>query len=345
MTGEVMLIKQFMLPLILVVIGLILGIIAEKVVLRGLRKIAARTKWDIDEIFADAFRGMALLWFVLAGIYGAVRSIHVSPEILGPLHKVFIVIVILSVTLVLARISVGLVSTYSRKVGGVLGSTTIFANIAKAVVFVIGFLVVLQHLGISITPILTALGVGGLAVALALQDTLTNLFSGIQIIASKQIRPGDYVRLDGGDGGYVTDINWRYTTIRALPNNMIIIPNSKLATAIVTNYNLPQKEIGITLDVSVSYDCDLDDVERITAEVARQTVQEVEGEIEGFEPVVRYHAFGDSGINFTVILRAREFVNQYGLKHEFIKRLHRRYKEEGIEIPYPTRNVYLNRES
>lgn len=152
------------------------------------------------------------------------------------------------------------------------------------------------------------------------------------------------MELDSGERGYVTDIAWRNTTIRALPNNMIIVPNSKMASAIITNYCQPEKEMSVLIQVGVSYNSDLEKVENVTIEVAKEVMREIEGGISEFEPFIRYHTFGDSSIDFTMILRTREFVNQYVIKHEFIKRLHKRYKKEGIDIPFPIRTVYMQEE-
>jgi small-conductance mechanosensitive channel len=268
-------------------------------------------------------------------------SIPLNPTLLNLAQKALLVIVIFSVTVVLARLAVGFINLYTKRAEGVLPSTTIFINLTKLLIFLIGVLIILQSLGISITPILTALGVGGLAVALALQDTLSNLFAGLHIIASKQVKTGDYIRLDTGEEGYVTDITWRNTTIRALPNNMIVVPNSRLASAIITNYYQPEREMTVRIDVGVSYDSDLAKVEKITMEVAREVIKEIPGGVTKFEPFIRFHTFADSSINFTVFLRAKEFVEQYPLKHEFIKRLHERYQKEGIEIPFPIRTVYM----
>jgi len=137
------------------------------------------------------------------------------------------------------------------------------------------------------------------------------------------------------------DISWRNTTIRQLPNNVVIVPNSKLASIIVTNYYLPQQEMSVLVQVGVGYDSDLEKVEKVTIEVAKEVMREVPGGVPEFEPFIRYHTFGDFSIDFTVILRAREFVDQYLVKHEFIKRLHRRYQQEGIEIPFPIRTIYM----
>ena len=178
-----------------------------------------------------------------------------------------------------------------------------------------------------------ALGVGGLAVALALQDTLANLFAGFYLTVAKQIQIGNYIRLSSGEEGYLVDIDWRASRLRELSNNTVLIPNAKLSQSIVTNYHLPQQELAIVIEASVDYGSDLDRVERITADVARDVMHTVPGAVSTFEPFIRFHTLGDPGIGFSVILRAREFVDQHLIKHEFVKRLHRRYAAEGITIP------------
>jgi small-conductance mechanosensitive channel len=139
----------------------------------------------------------------------------------------------------------------------------------------------------------------------------------------------------------VNDITWRNTTIREIPNNLIVVPNSKLASAIFKNYHLPAKEIGLQIPVGVSYDSNLEEVERVTIDVAKEVMQTVLGGVPDFEPFMRYQEFEDFQIQFIVFLRVVEFFDQRLVKHEFIKRLHKRYREEGIEIPFPTRTVYF----
>ncbi|HEV2686771.1 MAG TPA: mechanosensitive ion channel family protein, partial [Actinomycetota bacterium] len=202
-------------------------------------------------------------------------------------------------------------------------------------IYIVGFLILLQTFGISIAPILTALGVGGLAVALALQDTLANLFAGVHLLASHKIRIGDYVQLDSGQEGYVVDINWRNTSIRQLSGNMIIVPNAKMASAIVINFYRPENEMALLIPVAVDYASDLEQVEVVTKEVGIDVMRSVPGGVPDFEPLVRFNTFGEWSIGFTVILRAREVADQFLIKHEFMKRLLVRYEEEGIRIPFP----------
>lgn len=327
-----------------VVVLLLAGIVLERIVLSRLRKIAAATKWRGNEVLISAIYRMPPLWFAVAGIYGALVNAPLDPEVLSVLQTILAVGIIALVTVTAARVVVGFVRLYADRVEDVLPSTSIFINLTRLLVFLVGVLIIIKRLGYDITPILTALGVGGLAVALALQDTLSNLFSGLYIVAARQVRPGEYIKLDSGEEGYVTDVTWRNTTIRQLPNNLVIVPNSKLASAILTNFNRPEKELAVRVQVAVSYASDLAHVEAVTIAVAKEIMTEIPGGIPEFDPVIRFHTFGDSSINFTVVMRAREFVDQYLITHEFIKRLHKRYQEEGIEIPFPIRTVYLKRE-
>jgi small-conductance mechanosensitive channel len=257
-------------------------------------------------------------------------------------NRTLTVLLIVVATLTAARVVTGLVRSVAQSRSGVAGSATIFVNITRVVVLAMGFLVVLQTLGISIAPLLTALGVGGLAVALALQDTLANLFAGVHILASKTIQPGDYIRLSSGEEGYVVDINWRNTTVRQLSNNLVIIPNAQLSGTNMTNFTRPEQQMTLTVQVGVGYDSDLEHVERVTTEVVSQVMTEITGALPDHEPAVRFHTFGDSRIGFTVILGVGEFSDQYRIKHEFIKRLHKRYRDEGIRIPAPARTVALH---
>jgi small-conductance mechanosensitive channel len=342
--SEVVKFTQWALPLAYIIGGFLVGLIFEKIILAKLNKMASRTKWEGVTLIITSLRHMILIWFIIAGTYGAILSIQLPPKLVDLIHKILFAIIILSGTVVLARMTTGFVNLHLSKEHVPLPSTTIFINITKLVVFALGILIIFQSLGISITPLITALGVGGLAVALALQPTLSNLFSGLHILASRKIRPGDYIKLDTGEEGYVTDITWHNTTIRQLPNNMVIVPNAKLNSAIVINYYQPQQELAVLLQVGVHYESDLKKVERVTIEVGKEVMKEVQGGVPEFEPFIRYHTFADFSINFTVILRAKEYVDQYLIKHEFIKRLHERYEKEGIIIPFPIRTVYMDTE-
>jgi small-conductance mechanosensitive channel len=344
MFSEPLILDDLFVPVCFIISALFIGIILEKVLLVRLKKFATRTKWQGDEIIIGALQGLVILWFGVGGIYSALAYLPFKPAIANLISKALIVIVIFSATIALAKIIGGLLKLHGKKTA-TLPSASLLVNLIRILIFTIGFLVILQSLGISITPLITALGIGGLAVALALQPTLSNLFAGIQIILSKQMDVGDYVKLDSGQRGYVTDISWRNTKIREIPNNIIVVPNAKLADAILTNFNQPEKELSFKVDCGVSYDSDLDHVETVAIEVAKQVIKEVQGGLSDFQPFVRFHEFGESSINFTVFMRVKEYVNQYLAKHEYIKALHKRFNKEDINIPFPIRTVYLKNQS
>ena len=212
----------------------------------------------------------------------------------------------------------------------------------KAAIFTLGGLLTLSALGVSVTPLLAALGVGGIAVGLALQDTLSNLFAGIHILVEKPVRVGDYVKLETEQEGYVTDVGWRTTRIRMLQNNMVIVPNAKLAQSILTNYYLPEQRMSLLVPVSVSYAAHPEHVETILVEEATRAAGVVPGLLANPPPFVRFiPGLGESSLDFTLICQVREFVDQYLAQHELRKRIFRRFRDEGIEIPFPQRVVHL----
>ena len=278
-------------------------------------------------------------WCLLVGVWVAAGYWPLTAEGHLLVERVVFVLGAVSVTLAVAAIASQSVDAYGAVIAPALPVSSLTRNTAWALIAVLGFLVILNGLGISITPMLTALGVGGLAVALALQEPLANFFAGLFITLAGQIRVGDYVKLDSGQEGYVADFSWRSTRLRMLANNLVVVPNSKLAQAILVNHHLPSQDLAVLVEVGVDYASELRHVERVVTEVGRSVMQEVTGAVPAFEPFIRYHTFGDSSINFTVILRAREFVDQYLIKHEFIKRLHARFDQEGIVIPFPIRTI------
>ena len=331
--------------IIIVLLGILFAFFLKVKLLKALRIYAKKTKTEVDDIFVRVLNKNVFQIIFLISLYLGVKYLPVSVKFLKLVEKILLSLVILFSFLTLSSFLILYINLHGEKFNIYAQGLSIIKNLTQIVILAIAGLIILQQLGISITPILTAFGIGGLAVALALQDTLGNLFSGLHILATRKIRPGDYIKLDSGEEGYVVDITWRNTVIRQLPNNLIIIPNRKLSEAIVTNFNMPEKELAVLIQVGVSYDSDLEKVEKVTIEVAKEVMKEVQGGVPKFEPFIRYHTFDDFSINFTVILRAKEFVDQYLIKHEFVKRLKKRYDEEGIVIPFPIRTVYLKNEN
>jgi small-conductance mechanosensitive channel len=288
---------------------------------------------------AQVLRRRLPWWSFLIGAWLAAGYWPLTAEGRLLVGRAVFVLGALSVTLAAAAIAAKTVDLYGAVIAPALPVSSLTRNIAWGLAATIGLLMILNGLGLSITPMLTALGVGGLAVALALQEPLANFFAGVFITLGGQIRLGDYIKLDSGQEGYVADFSWRSTRLRMLPNNLVVVPNAKLAQAIVVNHHLPSHDLAVLVEVGVDYSSDLAHVERVVNDVGRAVMAEVPGGVAGFDPFIRYHTFADSSINFTVILRATEFVDQYLIKHEFIKLLHVRFTQEGIVIPFPIRTI------
>ncbi len=328
-------------PLIIAAIiaggGIFLGIIFDRVIFSLLKSFAQHTKREGDLVIVQSLSGWIILWFTLAGFYFAHRYVPISEFWQGHVRRALLVLAILSVTIVAAKIIRGYVKLNTQKISHRIPAVSIFTAVINIFVYAIGFLVILQSLGISITPILTALGVGGLAVALALQDTLSNLFAGFHILASKKIRPGDFVKLENGEIGFITDINWRLTSIQA-GDHLVLIPNSKLASSVLLNYSLPDEKVSVTIPLTVAYNSDLKKVEEIMLAAAKETMKQVP-EFSHEEPVLRFTNFSESGIQFEITLKVKEYNMQSVAKSEFIKRLHEYYKQHGID-PFQMRTVF-----
>jgi small-conductance mechanosensitive channel len=334
-------IYNILIPISIFILFLISGIAFEKIIISRLLKFVNKNHFKIDSVALGAFNGMLVLWASMAGAYISIILAFGNTYWVNYAIKTIVSILIVSISIFIARLVNGIVNVYSKKIEGVLPSTSIFVNLTKIFIFAIGILILLQYLGISITPILTALGVGGIAIALALQDTLSNVFAGLHILLSGQIKKGDYIKIDTGEEGFIADISLRNTSLRMTSNSMILIPNLKLSSAIVTNHELPERQMVVVVKVGVSYTSDLEKVERIACEVAHEVMKEVAGGVPEFEPIVRFHTFSDFSIDSNIILRSKTFGDQYIVKHEFIKRLHKRFIEESIEIPFPIQSIYL----
>jgi small-conductance mechanosensitive channel len=312
--------------------------------LRAIRGLARGASMDLDSRSVWLLEHYLFPLLIILGLWWMLDVAPLPPKISRAADRVLslgglsitIFLVAKAILLILRNIA----SRY-RPLGNIQATAELFT---KILLFAIGGMLVLDNLGISLTPLLTTLGIGSLAVAIALQDTLGNAFAGLHIKADRPIEVGQFIRLDSGDEGYVERIGWRSTHIRMLPNKAAVVPNSKLVQSTIINYDLPDPEVAVLVQVGVHYDSDLRQVERVTCEVAKEIMGSVQGAVSSFDPFIRYHTFNQSSIDFTVILRAKTFVDNFLIKHEFIKALQARYRKEGIVIPFPIRTLELKTE-
>jgi small-conductance mechanosensitive channel len=330
-------------PVVIFFVVFGIGLLVRMGVLRALRAWTARSQSRAGLILTDALRGPILIWSIILGVHAAVQFSALPAPFTKHEPEVLLALWITSFTIMFMRIAGDWVHHYGSQVPGALPVTTLTESLAKLSVLILGVVLLLKYaLKVEVTPILTALGVGGLAVALALQDTLSNLFAGFYVAVARQVRLGDYIKLNTGEEGYVSDIGWRSTTMRALSNNLIIVPNAKLAQAIVTNFYLPEKRMSASVQVGVSYQSDPDHVERVLLEVGTQSAREIGGMLAEPGPAAAFDpGFCESGLGFTLNFQVEEFSKQFSVRNELRKRILRRFREEGISIPFPTRTVHV----
>jgi small-conductance mechanosensitive channel len=334
--------KQFLLS-ILIILGSAAGLLLVRSMLfRLLSRVSRRTEATIDDLLLAGLRFPSLFLVWVVATYIGIRLTDLPELWFEYATKGMHLSIMLTITMGLANVSDRLLAYFLKRAELPISVTSLFLGVVKAVVYVLGVLIMLNYLGISIAPIITALGVGGLAMALALQDTLSNLFAGMNIMAEQTIRVGDFVRLETGQEGYVEDISWRTTRIRMLPNNMVIVPNNRLSQSVLTNYHLPVRQMVLQVPVSVSFTCDPDIVERVLLEEAHQAASEMPGLLADPAPLVQFlPGFGESSLHFSLLCHVREVGDQNPVLAALNLRILKRFRNEGIDFPYPTRTVYL----
>ena len=212
-------------------------------------------------------------------------------------------------------------------------------RVGSVIIYVIGALLVMDVMDINISPLIAGLGLGGLAVALAIQPTLANLFAGTYVMTEGVISTGDYIELEGGMAGYVVEVGWRSTRIRTWGNNLVVVPNARFAETIITNYQQPAPAVNVYVTCGVSYDSDLDHVEEICREVMDDLVQNDGNAIRSYGSWFAFDAFGDSNVDFWLFMQARDRVASFNLQSTLIKNLHREFRVENIIINYPVRTL------
>lgn len=335
------------------IIFILLALISRLLIRFFLKRIRRRDDPGIPEIILESMRGPFGFFLVSTGLLvGYLLAIGIENPILAQLSdtkdlaiKIWKVSVILTATFTVAHVVDRLIDWYllniaestETKIDDTLLPT--LRRVLPITIYAAGALVAIDSVGVSISPILAGLGIGGLAVALAVQPTLSNFFAGTYVVTEGELKEGDFIELEGGPSGYVEDVGWRSTKIRSRFNNLVIIPNSRMAESIVTNYFSPTPAMNVIVTCGVSYDANLEDVERFSVEEAEAVINDSDQAIKDVEPFFGFSNFGDSNIDFFVFLQAIDRTGTFTLKSELIKRIHERFNVEGIEINYPVRKI------
>jgi small-conductance mechanosensitive channel len=324
-------IGDWALAALVVVSAFLVGLVADFLVSGALLHDAGPAK-RVRSSFARTLRGQLEVWAVLVGITVFKPFRYLPPHAQTVIDKTLIVVAVLSVTVFFARLAGSLIRAYLQQDNVTAPSGTIFVNLARIAIWAVGLTFVLGALGVQIGPLLASLGVVGIAVSLGLQDTLTNFFAGLQIALSRQFVPGQYIRLATLQEGTVTDITWRNTTLLGPGNDLIIVPNSVIATTLITNFTAEEEEHVEVVPFTVAFGSDMDSVRRIALDVARSVRNTHAEAVDDFEPKCRFRAVGPEGISATVTIRVTRFQDRLDVISDLISHLHTRLAEEGIQF-------------
>ena len=307
--------------------------------------IIAGANFDVKTVVAVRLPFTVLI--VLTGAYVAVVIHPLSPEVQSTVNKVAgVCAIVIGAALIngVAAAALQWLQLYLDN-SNVEDKADWLLPLARRVVLgaliAMTFMVSLDILGINISPLIAGLGITGLAVALALQPTLSNLFAGTYVVSEGVVSIGDYVEMENGITGYVVDVNWRSTRLRTWTNNLVIIPNSRFAETIITNYNKPEDPVNVFLPCRVAYESDLQRVETVSHEVMDQVLREHPGAVPEYGAYFGYDTFGESNVDFWLFVQAKDRLASFEVRSELIKQLHARLTEEGITINYPVRTLHF----
>jgi small-conductance mechanosensitive channel len=308
-----------------------------------LHQIASKTETELDDLILQIVTKPFYFLIILAGLHLAILSLESLEKYFSLVDRIFFILYALIITWVISKLVNLFIGNWLKVEEKYEKTPQLVTKVINIVIYIIVLLIILDHFGVSITPLVASLGVGGLAIGLALQSTLANFFAGLHIISDRPIQVGDYIELDNGQiAGFVEDIGWRSIRLRTLANNLIVIPNNTLANSIIKNRSAPTEEQSAVIEGGVAYDSNLKKVEKILLEIGKETIeQNPEMAIQDFEPIVRFYQFGESNINFKLIVRANSLAGRSFLIHDLVKRIKERFDKENIEISWPVRKVYF----
>ena len=331
-------------PLAAIAISIAVGLVLEFAISRWWSALLLKRGSERAASFIRSFRVLLTIWFGLGALSVVLGDFPLKQSAHQFVSRAALAVLVLS----LAVLAVRLVRTFMRKTTEghrkSAASISLVENILGLVLYAFAFLMIFRVYGVAVAPLLTALGVGGLAVALALQDTLTNFFAGIYVILSKQIDVGDYIKLSSGEEGVIEDIAWRVTTLNTSTHNLVIIPNTKISTSIVTNFDKPTRTAVAMISFTLARSADMLLFEKIALEVASDVQHEFTEMVEHVEPSLRFISISEDGITASVMLHVVEFKQQGKIRHEFLKRLFARLeKEQLLDTMFVTR-PYVVRE-
>jgi small-conductance mechanosensitive channel len=302
---------------------------------RGLHHWGKRLHDGWGQLLFSLLETLPIPLLLIASVYLGLESLPLPDRFERVGSKLIFALAILVMIYFPAQVIVLALRRAGQKDPHLLRVTQPAAFVIRTLFALIGTVIFLENMGVTLTAVWTTLGVGSVAVALALQETLSNFFSGLYLMADRPVNPNDYIKLDSGAEGFVLQIGWRSTLLRTQGNNHIVIPNSTFAKATITNYSSPEPKMSYTLPVSVVYGTDPHLVEKALLEVAADALRDrLEGLLAQPAPSVSFiPGFGTASLDFSLGMQIRQFTDQYSVQTELRKRIVNKFRDAGIEMP------------
>ncbi len=330
-------------------LSLLLALILYKLVYPVILRFTRWTPTNLDGRLVQAFRKPLTLAVALLGLYLAIILPYELTSTLRSLVDLAagILGLLLGAIAVASAVS-NLFQWYSEVISPRTTSSLddrlmpMLRRVILALVYGLGVLLALDLLQVNISPLIAGLGLSGLAVALALQPTLANLFAGTYVMTEGVVDPGDYIELENGIAGYVIDVSWRSTRLRTWTNNLVVVPNSRFAETIITNFQRPVPAVNVYLTCGVSYDSDLLLVEQVCREIMDDLLERDSRAVKEYGSYFGFEDFDASNVGFYLFVQARDRLASFEVRSILIQKVRRRFREEGIVINYPMRTVNLS---
>jgi small-conductance mechanosensitive channel len=317
------------------------GKIADWIMSGIIGRIAHRSTNDFDDGLVDLVHRPMFLSFVLLGLGLATLRVGMpaAPEFLTlGLLKTIAIIVWFGA---LAGFNSLIVRSFQKSPQSKLvqsGMLSLLHNVGKVVLAAMAGYFVFLAWNIDVTAWLASAGIVGLALGFAAKDTLSNLFAGVSIVMDAPYKTGDYIILDSGERGIVTDIGLRSTRILTRDDVEITVPNGIIGNSTITNEaGGPPAQHRIRIGVGVAYGSDLDHVIDTLQKVGEGNVDILSNP----EPRVRFRLFGDSSLNFELLGWIADPANGGRVRHELNCAVYRAFNEQGIQIPFPQRDLHV----
>ena len=326
--------------------GVVLAFVFNKAIYPLILRFTNFTPTNLDVRLVRSFRRPLTLAILLAGLYFAVvLPLELTHTVRHTVDRGAAILGLVLGVVALSSIVSHLFHWYYEEISPHTSTTLddrilpMLRRIATVMVYALGALLVLDLLNINISPLIAGLGLGGLAVALALQPTLSNLFAGTYVMTEGVVTHGDYIELENGVAGYVIDVGWRSTRLRTWTNNLVVVPNSRFAETIITNYQGPIPAVNIYLTCGVSYESDLERVEQVCKEEMDRLLETDPRAVREYGAYFAYESFDDSNITFYLFIQARDRIASFEVQSELIRMVQQRFREEDIVINYPMRTI------